>query len=332
MTDLLKKLLNGDRQGLAKAITLIESSREDHQKEANNLILKILAKKRNPTIRIGLSGTPGAGKSTFIEALGNKLIAKGHKIGVLAVDPSSKKTGGSILGDKTRMEKLSKEPNAFIRPSPSKLALGGVTSKTREVILLCEMAGYDVVIVETVGVGQSEIAASEMTDIFCLVITPAGGDELQGLKRGITENADLIIVNKADGELVNAANIAVAQYSAALRLLGKKEHTHIDYPKATMVSSTTGNGLNEICHEIFEFVKLQRTSGLFEKRRKSQELAWFKERTQTALFNVLTKNTNLVGIQAKLESRIINEDLSVLEAIETLNSYLSQNLWEHKPS
>ena len=326
MTNLLKKLLNGDRQALAKAITLVESAREDHQKEADELIRQILARKRSPTIRIGLSGTPGAGKSTFIEALGTKLVADGHKIGVLAVDPSSKKTGGSILGDKTRMEKLSRETNAFIRPSPSNLTLGGVTSKTREVILLCEMAGYDIVIVETVGVGQSEIAVSEMTDIFCLLITPAGGDELQGLKRGVTESADLIIVNKADGKLINAAGMAVAQYSAALRLLGKREDTYKDYPKATMVSSTTGKGLNEISREIFKFIGVQKSTGLFYKKRQNQELIWFREKSQTAIFEQLSKKRDLRDIQANLENQIINENLSVIEAIETFNLGLSGKL------
>ena len=326
MTNLLKKLLNGDRQALAKAITLVESAREDHQKEADELIRQILARKRSPAIRIGLSGTPGAGKSTFIEALGTKLVADGHKIGVLAVDPSSKKTGGSILGDKTRMEKLSRETNAFIRPSPSNLTLGGVTSKTREVILLCEMAGYDIVIVETVGVGQSEIAVSEMTDIFCLLITPAGGDELQGLKRGVTESADLIIVNKADGKLINAAGMAVAQYSAALRLLGKREDTHKDYPKATMVSSTTGKGLNEISREIFEFIGVQKSTGLFYKKRKNQEVIWFREKSQTAIFEQLSKKRDLRDILANLENQIINENLSVIEAIETFNLGLSGKL------
>lgn len=326
MTNLLKKLLNGDRQALAKAITLVESAREDHQKEADELIRQILARKRSPAIRIGLSGTPGAGKSTFIEALGTKLVADGHKIGVLAVDPSSKKTGGSILGDKTRMEKLSRETNAFIRPSPSNLTLGGVTSKTREVILLCEMAGYDIVIVETVGVGQSEIAVSEMTDIFCLLITPAGGDELQGLKRGVTESADLIIVNKADGKLINAAGMAVAQYSAALRLLGKREDTYKDYPKATMVSSTTGKGLNEISREIFKFIGVQKSTGLFYKKRQNQELIWFREKSQTAIFEQLSKKRDLRDIQANLENQIINENLSVIEAIETFNLGLSGKL------
>ena len=326
MTNLLKKLLNGDRQALAKAITLVESAREDHQKEADELIRQILAHKRSPAIRIGLSGTPGAGKSTFIEALGTKLVADGHKIGVLAVDPSSKKTGGSILGDKTRMEKLSRETNAFIRPSPSNLTLGGVTSKTREVILLCEMAGYDIVIVETVGVGQSEIAVSEMTDIFCLLITPAGGDELQGLKRGVTESADLIIVNKADGKLINAAGMAVAQYSAALRLLGKREDTHKDYPKATMVSSTTGKGLHEISREIFKFIGVQKSTGLFYKKRQNQELIWFREKSQTAIFEQLSKKRDLRDIQANLENQIINENLSVIEAIKTFNLGLSGKL------
>ena len=326
MTYLLRKLLEGDRKALAKAITLVESSREDHQKEANDLLQKVLAQKSRSSIRIGLSGTPGAGKSTFIEALGTKLIADGHKIGVLAVDPSSKKTGGSILGDKTRMEKLSREPNAFIRPSPSKHTLGGVTSKTREVILLCEMAGYDVILLETVGVGQSELAASEMTDMFCLIITPAGGDELQGLKRGITEIADLIIVNKADGNLTSAAKMTVAQYSAALRLLGKRENTNEGYPKAAMVSSTIGTGLNEISQEIFKFIQTQRRMGFFEQRRKNQEIVWFREKSQTALFEALSKNTDLQGIQATLEDQIINKGLSVFKAIETFNSNLLKKL------
>ncbi len=324
MTTLLKRLLNGDRQALAKAITLVESSREDHRKEADDLVQKILLRKSTPTIRIGLSGTPGAGKSTFIEALGTKLIEDGHKIGVLAIDPTSQKTGGSILGDKTRMEKLSREPNAFIRPSPSKLALGGVTPKTREVILLCETAGYDVVIVETVGVGQSEIAASEMTDIFCLIITPAGGDELQGLKRGITENADFIIVNKADGELFDAANMTVAQYSTALRLLGKRDNTHQDYPKVTMVSSTMGHGLNKLSQEIFKFVELQRKASFFDKRRKIQELIWFKEKSQAFLFELFSGKKDPIAIQRSLEKRIMKGDLSLMDAVEKFRSELSK--------
>ena len=256
MTELLKKIFLHNRKALAKAITLVESTLSKHKKEANNLIKDLLTKSDSKSIRIALSGTPGAGKSTFIEAFGSKLIEDGNKVAVLAVDPTSNKTGGSILGDKTRMENLSRHPNAFIRPSPSSLNLGGVTAKTREVILLCEASGYNIIIVETVGVGQSEIAVSDMTDIFCLLITPDSGDELQGLKKGIIESADLIIVNKADGKLKKSASLAVAEYTSALRLLAKKKGVPENYPKATMTSSITGNGIIEIKNEIFNFVNL----------------------------------------------------------------------------
>ena len=246
MTSLLKKIIEQDRKALAKAITLVESSLLEHKIESDELIQNLVKKNKNKSIRIALSGTPGAGKSTFIEALGSKLIEDGNKVAVLAIDPSSKKTGGSILGDKTRMENLSRQQNAFIRPSPSSLNLGGVTTKTRDVIILCEAAGYNIIIVETVGVGQSEMAAYDMTDVFCLLITPNSGDELQGLKKGITESADFIIVNKADGKLAKSASLAVAEYTSALRLLGKKNDVPKNYPKATMVSSITGKGIQEI--------------------------------------------------------------------------------------
>ncbi len=214
-------IASGDRRALAKGITLIESAKPAHAAAAEALVAALLRRAR-PSIRIGLSGTPGAGKSTFIEAFGLLLTARGHRVAVLAVDPSSRVSGGSILGDKTRMDRLSRDPNAFIRPSPSGGTLGGVARRTREAIVAVEAAGFDVVIVETVGVGQSETAVADMTDLFVLVHAPGGGDELQGVKRGIMELADLVVVNKADGDLAPAAARAASDLQAALHLMRPK--------------------------------------------------------------------------------------------------------------
>ena len=324
MTELLKKIFKHDRKALAKAITLVESTLPKHKKEANNLIKDLLTKSDSESIRIALSGTPGAGKSTFIEALGSKLIEDGNKVAVLAVDPTSNKTGGSILGDKTRMENLSRHPNAFIRPSPSSLNLGGVTAKTREVILLCEASGYNIIIVETVGVGQSEIAVSDMTDIFCLLITPDSGDELQGLKKGIIESADLIIVNKADGKLKKSASLAVAEYTSALRLLAKKKNVPENYPKATMTSSITGNGIIEIKDEILNFVNLQKKLGFFEKKRNQQKVQWFKEKIELEIYDFISKRNNFIDVKNELQKKVENDEISVPAAINYFNNILEK--------
>ncbi len=324
MTELLKKIFDHDRKALAKAITLVESTLSEHKKEANNLIQDLLKNNNNESIRIALSGTPGAGKSTFIEAFGSKLIEAGNKVAVLAIDPTSNRTGGSILGDKTRMENLSRHPNAFIRPSPSSLNLGGVTAKTREVIHLCEASGYNIIIVETVGVGQSEMAAFDMTDVFCLLITPDSGDELQGLKKGIIESADLIIVNKADGKLTKAASLAVAEYTSALRLLGKKNNVPENYPKATMASSKTGKGILEIKDEIFNFINLQKKLGFFEKKRNQQKVQWFKEKVDFEIYDFISKRNNFIEIQNKLRKKIENEEISVPEAISCFTDVLEK--------
>ena len=324
MTELLKKIFQHDRKALAKAITLVESTLSKHKKEANNLIKDLLTKSDNKSIRIALSGTPGAGKSTFIEAFGSKLIEDGNKVAVLAVDPTSNKTGGSILGDKTRMENLSRHPNAFIRPSPSSLNLGGVTAKTREVILLCEASGYNIIIVETVGVGQSEIAVSDMTDIFCLLITPDSGDELQGLKKGIIESADLIIVNKADGKLKKSASLAVAEYTSALRLLAKKKNVPENYPKATMTSSITGNGIIEIKDEILNFVNLQKKLGFFEKKRNQQKVQWFKEKIELEIYDFISKRNNFIDVKNELQKKVENDEISVPAAINHFNTILEK--------
>ena len=269
--NLKENLLNGQRRALAKAITLVESSRADHQVEAQELLNDILPH-TGKSIRLGFTGTPGVGKSTFIEAFGLYLTERGYKVAVLAVDPSSTRTGGSILGDKTRMELLSKDPMAFIRPSPSGCTLGGVARRTREAMLLCEAAGYDVVLIETVGVGQSEIAVADMVDMFLLMLSPGGGDELQGIKRGIMELADLVIINKADGDLKPAATRAAADYTSALHLMRPK--TTCWTASVVLASALKGEGLEQVWEKIQAFEMAMKESAELDKMRSEQARAW----------------------------------------------------------
>ncbi|MFT6272439.1 MAG: LAO/AO transport system kinase, partial [Dinoroseobacter sp.] len=236
LEDLAARLRVGERRALARAITLVESRRVDHRAQAITL-LDSLAGHGREALRIGMSGTPGVGKSTFIESFGLMLTGLGLRVAVLAVDPSSTRSGGSILGDKTRMDHLARDPNAFIRPSPSQTELGGVGRRSREAVALCEAAGFDVVLIETVGVGQSETLVAQMSDLFILLMAPAGGDELQGVKRGIMESADMILVNKADGDLKPAAMRTCADYAGALRLLRKRMEDPDGFPKAMTVSA-----------------------------------------------------------------------------------------------
>lgn len=266
-----KDILAGQRRALAKAITLVESGRADHQAEAQKLLARLLPH-TGKSVRLGFTGTPGVGKSTFIEAFGLYLTGQGHKVAVLAVDPSSVRTGGSILGDKTRMELLSRNPNAFIRPSPSGGTLGGVARRTREAMLLCEAAGYDIVLIETVGVGQSEIAVSEMVDMFLLMLAPGGGDDLQGIKRGIMELADLVIINKADGDLEKAARQAAGDYKAALRLMRPKVACWTT--SVILASALEGRGLNRIWEKIQAFEGAMKDSGTLAEMRSEQARAW----------------------------------------------------------
>ncbi|PKQ12926.1 MAG: methylmalonyl Co-A mutase-associated GTPase MeaB [Alphaproteobacteria bacterium HGW-Alphaproteobacteria-1] len=280
--DLSDRLLSGDRRALARAITLIESARPDHRAAAAQLLERVSRAGRE-AIRIGLSGTPGVGKSTFIESFGLMLTGQGLKVAVLAVDPSSARSGGSILGDKTRMERLSRDPSAFIRPSPSQTHLGGVARRTREAVMLCEAAGYDVVLIETVGVGQSETVVAEMSDIFVLLLAPAGGDELQGVKRGIMEIADLILVNKADGDLKPAAMRTRSDYAGALRLLRKRAQDPEGFPKALTVSALAEDGLSAAWDEIRTLVAWRRAEGHFAARRVSQAQSWFVEEVKQGL-------------------------------------------------
>ena len=290
--DLAPALLDGDRRALARAITLVESGRADHRAQAAALLERVAAADRQ-ALRIGLSGTPGVGKSTFIESFGMMLTGQGLRVAVLAVDPSSARSGGSILGDKTRMERLSRDPNAFIRPSPSQTHLGGVARRTREAVSLCEAAGYDVVLVETVGVGQSETLVAEMVDLFVLLLAPAGGDELQGVKRGIMEMADLILVNKADGELKPAAMRTVADYAGALRLLRKRPQDPAGFPKAMPVSALEEAGLKTAWDEMQTLVQWRRDHGHFATRRAEQARHWFEAEVREGLLARLSADPQI---------------------------------------
>ncbi|MDF1855486.1 methylmalonyl Co-A mutase-associated GTPase MeaB [Pseudooceanicola sp.] len=282
ISDLACKVIAGDRRALARAVTLVESSRADHRELAAELLEKLRGSGRE-SLRIGLSGTPGVGKSTFIESFGMMLTGQGLRVAVLAVDPSSARSGGSILGDKTRMERLARDPNAFIRPSPSQTQLGGVARRSREAVALCEAAGFDVVLVETVGVGQSETMVAEMTDLFVLLLAPAGGDELQGVKRGIMEMADLILVNKADGALLDTATRTRADYSGALRLLRKRPQDPEGFPQAMSVSAVAETGLAEAWQAMTTLADWRRTEGHFAAIRAAQARFWFREEVRQGL-------------------------------------------------
>lgn len=273
--DLAKRIAAKDRRALARGITLVESGRADHRAQAAALLAALPQDRQ--ALRIGLSGTPGVGKSTFIESFGMMLTGMGLRVAVLAVDPSSSRSGGSILGDKTRMDRLSRDPNAFIRPSPSQTHLGGVARRTREAVRLCEGAGFDVVLIETVGVGQSETVVAQMSDVFLLLLAPAGGDELQGVKRGIMEMADLIVVNKADGALKSTATRTCADYAGALRLLRKREQDPDGYPKAMMVSAAEEQGLDAVWAALSELSDWRRAQGFWDKTRADQARYWFHE-------------------------------------------------------
>ena len=282
--DLARGLTTGDRRALARSITLVESARADRRAEAAALLDAVLPE-TGRAVRVGISGTPGAGKSTFIDELGSHLTAAGHRVAVLAVDPSSSRSGGSIMGDKTRMERLARDPAAFIRPSPSGGTLGGVARRTREAAFLCEAAGFDVVLVETVGVGQSETVVADMVDCFVLLAAPGGGDELQGIKRGIMELADVIVVNKADGDLLPAARRAVADHRHAVHLLRPK-HPGWTVP-VLAVSALHGTGIDEVWTEVERFEAHLRDGGGLEQLRADQSVAWMWAEVRERLLDAL---------------------------------------------
>ncbi len=321
ITDLARRIAAGERRALARGITLVESGRDDHRARAAEL-LDALKPGGRTALRIGLSGTPGVGKSTFIEAFGRMLTGQGLKVAVLAVDPSSARSGGSILGDKTRMEQLSRDPNAFIRPSPSQTQLGGVARRTREAVALCEAAGFDVVLIETVGVGQSETVVAEMSDLFILLLAPAGGDELQGVKRGIMEIADMILVNKADGDLKPAATRTCADYTQALRLLRARPQDPQGFPKAMMVSALIEDGLTEAWTQMRELDDWRRKHGHWQARRAAQARHWFEEEVRQGLLARLSRDEDARARMAELGAAVAGGEASPTRAAGEMLEWL----------
>lgn len=290
----------GNRAALARAITLMESRRADHREKARSLLQELMPR-TGKAVRIGITGVPGVGKSTTIDALGSMLTEKGHKVAVLAVDPSSTRTGGAILGDKTRMARLSADPNAFIRPSPSSGTLGGVAAKTRETMLLCEAAGFDVILVETVGVGQSETAVADLTDFFLVLMLPGAGDELQGIKKGILELADLIAVNKAD-DAAAKAKAAAAEYKAALHILAPASPTWT--PPVLTISGLTGQGLDEVWTKVLDHRKRLEATGELAGKRRAQDTKWMWALVNERLHERLTHDPALKKRVPEIEKAI----------------------------
>jgi LAO/AO transport system kinase len=298
VTELAAQLRAGDRRALARAITLVESTRPDHRADADALLTEVLPA-AGAAHRIGISGAPGAGKSTLIETLGLHIVDEGHRLAVLAVDPSSSRSGGSILGDKTRMGELTRRDEAFVRPSPTGGTLGGVTRRTREAMLVCEVAGFEVVLVETVGTGQSEVAVEAMVDTFVVLVGPGGGDELQGIKRGIIELADLVVVTKADGELRRAASTTAAEYTSALHLLRPKDSAWT--PTVLECSALEGIGVAELWAAVEAHGQALEHSGALAPRRAAQARAWMWGEISAGLLERLRSRPDLAELTAHLE-------------------------------
>jgi LAO/AO transport system kinase len=331
---LLDGLLQGNppvqRRAMAKAITLLESTRTDHRASADELLTAMLPHTGN-SFRLGISGVPGVGKSTFIEALGLYLIGQGHRVAVLTIDPSSTVSGGSILGDKTRMEFLSVHPDAYIRPSPSSGTLGGVAEKTRESMLVCEAAGYDVVIVETVGVGQSETAVANMTDMFVLLQLPNAGDDLQAIKKGVMEIADLVVINKADID-ATAATRAQLQITSALQLLGMHggsghahRNTEVWHPKVVQLSALLGQGVDAFWVAVGEFKQIQKQNGRFTERRQNQALSWMWERIDAGLKQNFRAQPRVQTLLPQLSQQVAAGQLAASTASrQLLSAYQAQ--------
>ncbi len=314
-----KELRSGHRAALARAITLIESRRGDHQATARDLVQALL-RETGKAIRVGITGSPGVGKSTTIDALGMYLIERGHKVAVLAVDPSSARTGGSILGDKTRMARLAASDHAFIRPSPTSGTLGGVAAKTREAMLLCEAAGFDVVLVETVGIGQSETAVCDMTDFFLALMLPGAGDELQGIKKGLVELADMIAINKADGDNIRRANLAAGEYRSALHILTpRSEHWQ---PPVVTYSALTGAGIETLWQKTLDHRTAMNASGEFTTRRQAQQVKWMwsmlEQLTMARLRSDASVRAKVKRIEAEVAAGRISPALAAEQIAEML--------------
>lgn len=311
-------LLRGGRRPLAKAITLVESKLDQHRQDAQSLLEKILPS-TGKGVRIGITGVPGVGKSTFIESFGCYLLAQGKKVAVLAVDPSSPITGGSILGDKTRMERLSQSEQAFIRPSPSSGSLGGVAEKTRETMLLCEAAGYDVIIVETVGVGQSEYEVAGMVDFFLVLMLPNAGDELQGIKKGILELADAIVVNKADGAYATSAAVAKRQYENAFHLL---HHHGLWSPRVMTCSAMENQGIADVWTMVTEFSRLMDDAGETQRRRSAQNKDWMWKLVYELINQRLQSHMHAKPMADEMERKVINDQTTPFLAAQGIVNLL----------
>lgn len=318
----LEGIFSANRVILSQAITLVESHKPEHQELAEQIISECL-KKPADTLRIGITGAPGVGKSTFIESFGKLLISKGLKVAVLAVDPSSQLSHGSILGDKTRMQELSVHPSAFVRPSPAEDSLGGVARKTRETIFLCEAAGFNVIIVETVGVGQSETAVHSMVDFFLLLLLPNAGDELQGIKRGVVEMADLIAINKSDGAALAQAKLAKAQYRNALHLFPPKNNGWI--PTAELCSGQSGSGLEEILYKIFYFKTKMLENNYWNQHRSEQARYWLHESISQHLKSLFYDNSAVSQKLVEMEREVENGHLSSFKAADLLLKLFLKN-------
>ncbi len=312
---LIKGILEGNKTALGQAITLVESTQKKHLDKANKVITACLGQKKR-TIRIGITGVPGVGKSTFIESLGKMLTTAGHKVAVLAVDPTSTLSRGSILGDKTRMEELVKDPNAFIRPSPSGTSLGGVARKTRESIILCEAAGYHIILVETVGVGQSETAVHSMVDFFVLLKLAGAGDELQGIKRGIMEMADALVINKADGDNLKRAKKAAVEFTRALHLYPPKENGWT--PKVYSCSAIENTGIETIWGMIDQYTKDMQANSFFSKKRSEQNKYWLLQTIDDRLKQNFYQNKKIKEALKLVEKEVITNALSPFAAAEKL--------------
>ncbi len=316
---LARRVRDGDRAMLARAITLIESKRADHQNKAHALVQALLPR-TGEAIRVGITGAPGVGKSTSIDALGAYLTGKGHKVAVLAVDPSSTRTGGSILGDKTRMGRLAVDDNAFVRPSPASGTLGGVAAKTRETMLLCEAAGFDVVLVETVGIGQSETAVADMTDFFLALMLPGAGDELQGIKKGLVELADMIAINKADGDNLQRAKAAAAEYRAALHILTPRSPNWT--PPVLTYSALTGNGIAKLWAQVLAHRERMTKSGERTVLRREQQVKWMwsmlNDRVLARLKSDAGLRARLPALEAAVAEGRLSPPLAVTEIIDAM--------------
>ncbi len=312
---LARGILNGDRALLARAITLVESTRPDHQESARALLQELMPH-TGKAHRIGVTGVPGVGKSTTIDQFGRNLISEGHRVAVLAVDPTSKRTGGSILGDKTRMTHLASDPNGFVRPSPTSGTLGGVTRKTRETLLLVEAAGYDIIIVETVGVGQSEVAVADMVDFFLVLLLPGGGDELQGIKKGIVEIADMIAINKADGDKVRLAERSAADYRNALTLLTPTSPNW--QPPVVTISGRDNVGLDVLWSKIDAHHQRLTATGELQQKRSLQSVRWMKDMLTERLMERMTSDTTVADVMAEAERRVERGELAPSVAVDTV--------------